>query len=112
VVADELFARTHRVLDAPRPVWVRLWVVFNHHRAPNYQGSTVRQRAYGIDLAAIVAGELLGWYSLDTGGAYWWGLTRFAATSRNGRLHLDLLQLVPAAALSPRAKDEARPPDW
>src|SRR5262245_33835735 len=97
---DELFSRTHRVLSAPRPCWVRLATVFVS-RACTYGGVTVRARAYGVDVAAVAAGELLGWYRLDVAGP-WWGLVRFAVGSRNGRLHLDLLQLVQAEALSPR----------
>jgi hypothetical protein len=83
-------------------------VVFDGHRPPDYRQATVRDVAYGIDLAATVPGELLGWYRLNAGGGYWWGLVRFVATSRNARLHLALTQLVPGTALQPRTVDDPR----
>ena len=101
---DALFDRTHRVFDVPRPVWVRLATVFTP-RTSSYDGVTIRDRAYGIDVSAVAAGELLGWYRLDVAGA-WWGQVRFSVGSRNGRLHMELLALVPAAALSPRTEDD------
>jgi hypothetical protein len=100
MVADDLFARTHRVLSTPRPVWVRLSEVFVQ-RPADFRATTVRDLAFGIDLAEVVEGTLFGWYKLNCGGSYW-GLVRFAVTSRNGRLRLDLNQLVPAAALTLR----------
>jgi hypothetical protein len=97
------------VLAEPCPVWVRLSVVFDAYRPPDYRQATVRDTAFGVDLAAVAPGELLGWYRLNAGGGYWWGLVRFVAGSRNGRLRLALTQLVPATALQLRTADDPRP---
>lgn len=98
---DASWRKTHRVLPRPRPVWVDPAEAFPAVRF-GYRGVTLRTRAYGICRSDTFPGVLLAWYRLDNGD--WWGLTRFTATSGNGRLALDLTQLVPAAALSPRAE--------
>ncbi|MGH9380806.1 MAG: hypothetical protein ACRD2Z_09365 [Thermoanaerobaculia bacterium] len=106
-MTDRLFDQTHRVFDRPRPVWVRVeWALsVGQNRYPRghrgYLGVPLRVRAYGIDRSAIAPGELWGWYRPDDAGP-WWGLVEFRATSANGRLGLDLRQLVPAHALTPR----------
>jgi hypothetical protein len=94
------WSRTHRVLDTPIPVWVRCEQVFQP-RPATYRGTAIRVVAYGIDISHIAPGQLFGWYRLDIAGPYW-GLVEFAVVSRNGSLRINLRQLVPAAALSPR----------
>lgn len=108
---DRAYTRTHRFLPAPVAVWVRLDRVLVRYTARDYRRTTMRQRAYGIDLGAVVAGELLSWHQVETGGGFWWGRVRMVIGSRNGRLRLDLVQLVPADALIRRSPADERPPD-
>ncbi|WP_203662980.1 hypothetical protein [Actinocatenispora rupis] len=95
-------ARTHRRFTEPVPVTVQLAVVFPDRAASvrTFQGVPLRVRSLGIDLSGTVPGSLRGWHRMASGS--WWGLCDFTVRSRNGRLRLDLHQLVPAAALSPR----------
>lgn len=88
--------RTHQHLAAPIPVLVRLDRVFTA-RPRTVVGRTLRVRAYGLPVAGEVRGELLSWWQLAVGG--WYGLTRFTVVSPNGRVHLNLEQLVPAESL-------------
>jgi hypothetical protein len=107
---DPAYARTHRHLPAPVAVWVRLDRVVTRYTASDYRRTTMRQRAYGIDLGAVVPGELLSWHQVETGGGHWWGVVRMTIGSRNGRLRLDLVQLVPADALTRRSPADGGPP--
>lgn len=94
---DDGIDRTHRPLvAAPIPVWVRLDRVFTA-RPRTVVGLPLRVRAYGLSVAGEVRGELLGWWQLAVGG--WYGLIRFSVVSPNGRVRLDLEQLVAAEAL-------------
>lgn len=105
---EDLYRQTHRELDPPRPVWVKVSRVLTP-RSGGYSGVPLRVRAYGIQLSHIAGGDLLGWYQLDNGRP-WWGLVRFTVRSANDRLRLDLVQLVPEIALSPRDPAAAAPP--
>lgn len=106
----DAFERTHRLLQQAVPVWVRMDRVVTRHQAMTFRQATMRQRAYGIDLRAVVPGELLSWHQLETGGGYWWARVRMTITSRNGLLRLDLIQLVPSDALTRRSPTDQQPP--
>jgi hypothetical protein len=90
---------TCRVVDPPKLVWVRLAQVlpparFGMDRVP------LRVRQSGIDISATVPGVLVSWHQTITGD--WWAKVRIEVTNRGQRAQMDLTQLVPAKAVSPR----------
>ncbi len=97
---SEAIGRTHRPLDPPLPVWVDCARMLQPRAQVRMDTVRMRVRAYGLDASRVIPGELLGWYQLMVGGH--WGLVRCTLASRNERVHLEVTQLAPADALSPR----------
>ncbi|GAB3499764.1 hypothetical protein [Amycolatopsis cihanbeyliensis] len=81
-----------RMIRPARPVWVNLALVY-----PSVSGLRVRLPD-GLDLRAIVPGELMIWDRATTG--HWVGWTMFVLTGGSGAAKVS--QWVLAEALRPR----------
>lgn len=97
---DDGWWNTRRTPPTPIPVWIDLVHALPPRRMRMSQ-VPLRVRSAGIDNSATVPGELLAWHQTTTGD--WWALTRFTATNRTEKAHLDLTQLVPARSVRPRS---------
>ncbi len=95
-----------RPVEPARPVIVRLVRVFPPDSVRWARGLPLWVHAGGFDVSDEVPGELHGW-ALSSAGR-WWASVRFRVHSRNGELHLDLDQFVPAEAVRPADEDAPR----
>ena len=93
---------TRRVPATPIPVLVTLDGLWPRETI-TIRGVTLGVRAFGLRVDGVAPGLLVAW-ERSSGGS-WLGVCVLQLHSPNGRVHRDLLQLVPAKAIRRREDD-------
>ncbi|MGH8793140.1 MAG: hypothetical protein ACRDXX_10895 [Stackebrandtia sp.] len=90
--------RVDRVLPAPAPVWVHIGLTLTDSLGGDRRWWLRRE---GLQVSADpVPGQLTRWVRSSGGG--WLGVCDLVVSSVNGRVVVELRQLVPARYITPR----------
>ncbi|KZF12598.1 hypothetical protein A2J03_17600 [Rhodococcus sp. EPR-157] len=102
---DEREARSRpeprRLLEPPRPVFVRVGEVFGRTPFPHYQHLPIRARLGGLKIDGVIEGSLYAWIQTTQGD--WLGLCEFELPTGDGTESFQLRQWCPSGAISLRS---------